>query len=342
MIRARTTIRISVAVAAIALGLAAGASAASAARYTSEIVERYPRPAGTRCVDPLPNYTAAIAQGQTVCVDLDAADLYEQEVKTFRVDAGTGTSATWQPATDGVWVVQPLNVCTWMYPSYDTWVSMGSSRASNVCVRVDYELVEHRFRTWLLAGLPVELRAQFEPRTLVTWEWRVRGKLSQTSKATGQYIAPYGATAASICQSFQADGERGFARPDTPQFILDACGFSGIATSSTGGGSTTTTIAAPVGATGFRIPARSARCGRLRDATRGRVVVRSVRVRCRVSRTIIARYARTLRSPRRWSCIAVVRDSGMRVRCQRKVRRSGSARARIRASVYGAWVGVRR
>lgn len=307
-----------------------------AAAPTIEEREAYPRPVGTHCAPPLPGYNSSTPNGQTVCMDVADAQTYRQEIRTWHVDPATGTAGVWQPSTNRGWVAWPLNVCTYVYANMDQWAAYGSPTASNVCVKVDYELVTHEFRQWLLPELPIEMRDQFEPRLLYITEWRVLGRppFAPESLATPQVGMHRGATAASICASFASSDSPKLARRTTPPELVTACGFDGIVDDGQTSGTTTgsgTTSGSGTSA-GIVIPKASARCGLVRTPAR-RVVVRSVRMRCAISRRVIAAYARSLRSPRGWSCTATVRDSGMRVRCIRRGSRVGKARGR--ATVYG-------
>lgn len=201
----------------------------------------------------------------------------------------------------------------------------------------DYELVGRMYKSWRFNDIPDEDKATIAPMQEAIYnEIRLNGSLVRTSISVTK---PYNQTSAVFCNRFRDFATAGNVGVDrTPDSIMVACSFTRrqsdpAPTTETGATETTENEATPDRIGNVIVPRRSARCGAVRPPS-GRVVVRSTKYRCGAARSVVARYARTLKSPSGWSCVASVSDRGMRARCMRKAK----GKAAQRGAVYGIWL----
>lgn len=286
------------------------------------------KPSGSPC-DTRPGQGAS-------CFTISDGDSYKQDVTEKGVYANW---ANFIPAT-GMYQMGQAG-CTYAYSSKDAWVQHGSPRTASTCVPVATQIVGHEFDEYLFDDIPLA------DRDRVTTNGNrlpvIKHLTIQEFYGEGVFISRGGVWVTQMASASALDGYCAFYRHHdvggptryavdaTPQSVYDACRginyydgrVSDRPVEEVKPPATTKPSAAIV------VPARAARCGSV-----GRVVVRSTRVRCAPARSIIARYARSLRSPAGWSCRAVVTDAGRRASCTRKA----VGRAKVaRATIYGIW-----
>lgn len=221
--------------------------------------------------------------------------------------------------------------CTYVYKSRDQWMEYGSPKSMDICVYVGGEYVTHTVDRYLFSDLPESDYQFFLPEIrLIYTEYQsggeVVGGLTHV-EMKGIGLSPY-------CERYTSTIDYKVAVAGAPASVVAACGLSTepVDPVTVPDPTPPAPVVKPQDQS-IAIPRSAARCGIV-----GKVVVRSTRVSCRPARSIIARYARTLRSPRGWSCRAVVTDAGRRASCTRKA----VARSTSRATVYGVWRPSRR
>lgn len=212
------------------------------------------------------------------------------------------------------------------------WIAAGSPRSNTSCVPMGGSIVAHTYSRLMFADIPEVDRWRFGPTaSLTVAEYFVEGQLVKTTDAVvnNGSTKPIGTQLPTYCSYYAV--EEGSMGP-TPPSVLAACIAAGLPVKKP---------AAPVvpkpakPATPspkpqtINVPASAAKCKAV-----GKVAVRSVAVKCTSARTVIARYAKSLKSPAGWTCTAVVTDSGRRARCTVKPK---SGRAAAKAAVYGLW-----
>ena len=276
----------------------------------------YPMPTGSIC---LSGNCFQIGQGESVTESV--AVNFTPSSPTYGFWHTSGGS--YSPDSSGCWYV---------HKSMDLWRQAGSPVGSTTCVYVGSEIVARHFKRWLFNDIPEQDKDQIMPMQEAIYnETRVGGQLFWTQVSVSPVRAQ---TKDTFCGFYAAsshgDYPVGVALDRTPDSIMAACEFTrrvSDAQTGTGGASGGSQVSPIV------VPASAARCGAVRPAG-GLVAVRSSRHSCTVARSVVARYARSLRSPAGWACMAVVRDTGLRARCTRKV----AGRATPRSAVYGIWV----
>lgn len=193
----------------------------------------------------------------------------------------------------------------------------------------DYEVVNRSYDRWLFNDIPAEDMETIAPMQHAIYnEIRLDGAITATQVSVTK---PYNQSIAVFCNRFRdftVEGNVGVDR--TPDSIMAACEFTRRVSDPQPDATAPPT---PPAVPSIAVPASAARCGSVTGAD-GKVVVRSSRHSCGVARTVVARYARSLRSPAGWSCTALVKDTGLRARCVRKA----AGRAGVRSAVYGIWI----
>jgi hypothetical protein len=211
--------------------------------------------------------------------------------------------------------------CDFIYATEQQWIDRGRPSGPTTCVYVGGEYVTSSYRRYAFPDIPAGDRQFFTPL--------VRGEYTELLSggepvSTLVNVISGGSTVDVYCRHYAsgAPGEGTAALDTTPASVYAACGFTRHASDP----APQTTTPAPQT---IVVPTNAARCGSV-----GKVTVRSTRVACASARSVIARYARSLRSPAGWSCTALVTDAGRRARCIRKV----VARSTVaRATIYGIW-----
>lgn len=218
--------------------------------------------------------------------------------------------------------------CTYVWQSEQQWIDYGRPSGPTTCVYVGGYYVTHSYRRFAFPDIPASDFQYFTPNMWVQHtEMKSGGEVVRTMTS----IQQGGSQVDAYCRHFASGSGDRVGVDQTPDSVMAACGFTRRASDTV-----PQTVKPPVTSTAqtIAVPRTAARCGSV-----GRVTVRSTRVVCRSARFIIARYARTLRSPRGWSCTAIVNDRGRRARC---VRRTVARSTVARATIYGIWRPSRR
>ena len=284
--------------------------------------------------------TSALAQPSgTICDDggecmtIMPTDHYAVSEATT---AGTGLVNT----ATGAATMQGNGGCVYVYRSREAWQQAGSPVGSTTCVQVPLVARSHSFDRYLF-NVPGQDYAQllpFQPTDrLLVIEYLAEGVVAST-KAWATISKPgalLGSQLERYCSHFrQLDGgaPTRYAQDATPQDVYDTCRAQMNYYDGRWSERPPVTLKPPTTPKPETVvvPMSAAKCGKV-----GKVVVRSSRVRCASARTVIARYARTLRSPAGWTCVANVTDAGRRARCVKKA--TGKGRAVARTAVYGIW-----
>lgn len=244
--------------------------------------------------------------------------------------------------SSGAVTMQGNGGCVYVYRSKAEWQNAGSPSGSTTCVMVPVTARSHSFDRYLfnVPGQDYAARSPFQPTDqLIVIEYVAEGKVASTRAYTTLSTPTQikGSQLNRYCDYYRQINGDGtptrYAQDATPQDVYDACvsqlkyfdgRWSEREQTPTPPKPETVKPAGPV-----VVPGSAAKCGKV-----GKVDVRSSRVRCASARTVIARYARTLKSPAGWSCVATVTDAGRRARC---VKKAGKGRAVTRTAVYGIW-----
>jgi hypothetical protein len=284
------------------------------------------KPTGSPC-DTRPGQGAS-------CFAITEGDSYRQDVTE------KGAYASWAnflPST-GTYQMGQAG-CTYAYSSKDAWIANGSPRTASTCVPVATQIVGHEFEKYMFPDIPVADRGRVTSNgqalpvmaKLVVQEFYgegafiKRGDVWVTPMANGNVLDGYCA----FYRHIEAGTPTKFAEDATPQSVYDACAAINYFTARWSQRPPATVKPPVVAPATITVPTSAARCGQV-----GKVVVRTTRVACAPARSVIARYARSLRSPAGWTCRAVVTDAGRRASCTRKaVKREKVAPA----TIYGIW-----
>ncbi len=264
------------------------------------------------------------------CFTISDGDSYKQGVTEKGVYA---TWANYLPST-GTYQMGQAG-CTYAYASKDAWTANGSPRTPSTCVPVALSIVGHEFDKYLFDDIPAADRGRVNahgnslPRMshLTVQEFYgdgvfiKRGEVWVTQISSTSPLEAY----CHFYRHYDNGTPTKYAEDATPTSVYDACiavnYFKARWSDRT---PTEVTPPAPAPVAAIVVPAGAARC---KDV--GKVAVRTTHVACAPARSIIAKYAKSLRSPAGWSCRAVVTDAGRRASCVK----SGKARA----TVYGVW-----
>lgn len=280
-----------------------------------------------------------------------------QEGRCF--DTATATyhfSETWEKGeigfihtgTGNVYLYKP-SVCVYVYQSKQAWLDHGAPKLNNTCSKASMTFVADYFHRYPFPVLPDQDYRNLSPfkpdDTLTVVRYFHQGQ--QAIDRTDAYVdkatpsRPIGSPLRKYCAYYVADSlvdksGKQWLRNDVPQDIVDACVAAGLA-----GGRIEDMPEAdnplpdaskpkppakkPAGVV---VPASAAKCGKV-----GKVDVRSTRVKCAFAKNVIARYAKTLKSPSGWTCTATISDAGRRARCQAK----SKGKAALPTAVYGLW-----
>lgn len=290
------------------------------------------RPSGTIC-------DTRTGQGST-CFTISPGDSYLQEVGDLGVYA---TWANFVPSTGAYQMGQ--GGCTYAYSSKDAWIQHGSPKTPSTCVPVMTTGAGHQFDKYLKDDIPQADRdssSRQGNRLPIATRLSVGERYGEGVfiKRTGAWVTIVTSSPTALLEGtcnfyrYYEDGSpTRYALDTTPQSVYDACFAGKLFDGHLADRPAVTPPADPKPPTPttntITVPSSAARCG-----TTSGVNVRSVRVSCAPARTIMSRYAKTLRSPAGWSCRMVVTDSTRRGSCVRK--QSGKA---ARATVYGLWRG---
>jgi hypothetical protein len=234
----------------------------------------------------------------------------------------------------------PNGPCVYIYASKDQWISYGSPRGTDICVKVPTTLTAHMYERYMfnIPGQDYESGKPVAPiEILNVSQYFADGVMVKQDAVIDYRTLPGNATLTQYCNYYrQMDSNGGptrYAQDATPQDVYDACVsqlkfFDGRWADRTDATTPPKPDAEkPEGP--VVVPASAAKC-----ASVGKVAVRSVKVKCASARNVIARYARSLKSPAGWTCVATVTDAGRRARC---VKKAGKGRAVARTAVYGIW-----
>lgn len=234
----------------------------------------------------------------------------------------TGCQSTWTGTQENGW------------DGRAQWVAAGSPRSATSCVQVGGQVVTYSYSRLRFADIPPADIEKFSPATTLLYaEYVVEGrslKVGYVSVNSGATLADTGSTLEEYCNTYTlgwpGDPSPGVAVNGTPPSVYAACAAAGRFTRHA-----SDPQAAKPAATvdALTAPSSAARC-----AAVGKVVVRATAVKCATARTVVARYARSLKSPAGWTCSAAVNDAGRRVRC---APRAAKGRAAAKAAVYGVW-----
>lgn len=275
----------------------------------------YPEPTGTMC------YTG-IAPGACYTFGDDDALVNEQVTRFFDVNNLWGF---WYPTSNTYSGSFPPD-CWYLHKSMDLWKSQGSPTGNRHCVFVGSEMVHRYYKRFMFADIPQEDWDALPPVESATHiERRVGGTVvvvnfTAVSKRDTETVETY-------CRYYRSEkvltANNSVAKQRTPDSVMQACAFERREDDQVTDETTTSTQDA------ISVPTRAARCGSVRPPG-GQVTVRSTKVRCNAARGVMARYARSFKSPAGWTCRDVVNDRGTRAQCSRNGRSS--------AAVYGIWI----
>ncbi|MBC7671896.1 MAG: hypothetical protein H7247_05695 [Polaromonas sp.] len=166
-------------------------------------------------------------------------------------------------------------------------------------------------------------------------EMLVEGKIVKVFEVIVNHrsVGEIGTTTQEYCLHYTQGGvyspQAGVAQDATPPTVYAACAALGIFRRHASDPAPAKPVGADPAAQTIAIPSSVAKC-----AAVGKVAVRSTGVACTSARSVIARYAKSLKSPAGWSCSAAINDAGRRVKCTPKASKS---RAAARKAVYGLW-----
>lgn len=194
------------------------------------------------------------------------------------------------------------------------------------------ETISARFKRWAFpeAVIQLSMKQSIIPMREATWSQTLVGGVVVSNNASVSADRSFVGIEA-YCNIFRDSEYAGRGGIDsTPDEIMSACEFTRRTSDPQPDATAPPT---PPAVPSITVPASAARCGAVKGSA-GKVVVRSSRHSCGVARTVVARYARSLRSPAGWRCTAIVKDTGLRARCIRK----STGRANVRSAVYGIWV----
>jgi hypothetical protein len=297
---------------------------ASASAITGHYGE-YPAPTGNICGG------SPIDSSDVRCTDLSKMVLVYEGIAHI-TDYNRRNVGFWTPLTN-TYGTQSGPDCWYAYKSMDLWYQAGSPKSIRDCVYVGTESVSLIFKSWLFNDIPVEDRNKIMARQEVHYsDLRVGGTVMLTSISVSK---PYGSGSVDgYCSYFSngkwLDDRSAPALDRTPDSIMQACKFTRRTSDPV---PDVTAPPTPEAETSIVVPGSAARCGSV-NGSGSTVAVRSSRHSCKVARSVVNRYARSLRSPAGWSCTAIVNDTSRRAKCV--VKRTG--RANPSSAVYGIWI----